>query len=254
MLGYRRFEISIAILLLIICVPLIIVYFGDSTSTPPAQCPAPTKCPPQAQCPLPDPSKISPAVCDACTRNLEVDRKANSVWQHPFEQKLIELFLNKDVNMLEYGSGFSTLWYPRFVKHYYSIEHDLAWYTQTKQKILDTNHVTYQLSQVDANHKGWKGGLAEGNYDQFEEYIKSVADFGVAKFDRVLIDGRARAHVAKYLITHNYLHADSIVFIHDYFNRPYYFDVVKEYYDVLSEMRTGQSLVVLKPKKEFVTK
>ena len=32
--------------------------------------------------------------------------------------------------ILEWGSGGSTLYFPQFVKHYISIEHDITWYNK----------------------------------------------------------------------------------------------------------------------------
>ena len=45
----------------------------------------------------------------------------------PQEISLIESFLEPRDVMLEWGSGYSTLWYSKFVRDYYSIEHDQKW-------------------------------------------------------------------------------------------------------------------------------
>ena len=47
--------------------------------------------------------------------------------------------------------------------------------------------------------QGWSGGFEEGTEEQFLEYIHAVKQFGVATFDRVLVDGRARAACAGYV-------------------------------------------------------
>ncbi len=44
----------------------------------------------------------------------------------PLEQQMIEFYLQPGKVMLEWGSGFSTLWFSQFVGQYYSIEHDKA--------------------------------------------------------------------------------------------------------------------------------
>ncbi len=48
-------------------------------------------------------------------------------------------------------------------------------------------------------------------------------------FDRVLVDGRARAACAEYVL--KYLHKDSYVWIHDYIDRPFYHEVARQYYN-----------------------
>ena len=50
----------------------------------------------------------------------------------------------------------------------------------------------------------------------------------VETFDRVLIDGRARAACATYILRH--LTPDSVVFIHDYVTRTRYHSVVEQHY------------------------
>jgi hypothetical protein len=67
------------------------------------------------------------------------------------------------------------------------------------------------------------------------------------KFNKVLIDGRARKYCAKSLWNH--IDQNVIVFIHD-FNRPDYQRTLK-YYDILDVNWNGQGIVALR-KKETV--
>ena len=47
---------------------------------------------------------------------------------HPKEIELVQSYCSKDTIMLEYGCGGSTTIFPRYVKKYYSIEHNLDWF------------------------------------------------------------------------------------------------------------------------------
>eukprot|EP00884_Botryococcus_braunii_P019139 jgi/Botrbrau1/5909/Bobra.0366s0085.2 len=181
---------------------------------------------------------------------MRESHKLNRVWMSVHEQMLIESFLDENNTMLEYGSGFSTLWFSQFVKSYYSIEHARDWYTRIKEKIHSLPNVQYKLAAVDPGYKGWQGGFSEGNYEQFEEYIKAVDAFGVPKFDRILIDGRARAFCAKYIL--KYLHKNSYVFIHDYIARTLYHENVDAYYTKVAIVMKGQTVVVARPKLEVL--
>ena len=49
-------------------------------------------------------------------------------WMSKEEIKLIEKYLNKNQVVLEWGSGGSTAHFSKFVKEWYSIEHDKDWY------------------------------------------------------------------------------------------------------------------------------
>lgn len=179
-------------------------------------------------------------------RALESLHKANKVWMSHHEQSLLESYLRPSDIMLEYGSGFSTLWYSQFVKKYYSIEHNQEWYEAISPEIYKLPNVQYMLSAVEKGHLGWQGGFSEGTPQQFETYIKAVDEVHNVKFDRVLIDGRSRAACAKYIL--KFLHKDSIIFIHDYHMRTYYHDTLDAYYTKVAIIFEGQSIVVARPK------
>jgi hypothetical protein len=95
-------------------------------------------------------------------------------------------------------------------------------------------------------HQGWGGGFEEGTLKQFENYVTALHRLNVTSFDKVLIDGRARASCAEYVIP--FLAEHAIVFVHDYVVRPHYHAVVDKHYIELARISTGQSLVVLKPR------
>ena len=163
---------------------------------------------------------------------------------------MIESYLLPTHDMLEWGSGYSTLWFSQFVNKYYSIEHHEEWYSTVQSKLRDTKNVQHKLSHVPDGHKGWGGGFEEGTLEQFKEYVESASNFGLAKFDRVLIDGRSRAACAEYIVP--FLTADSVVFMHDYHDRPYYHNVVNKLYQQIGCIDVGQSLVVLRLKAASV--
>jgi hypothetical protein len=177
-------------------------------------------------------------------------RSDNKVWMSTSEQALIESYLSPTDVMLEYGSGHSTLWFSQFVKSYYSIEHNAEWYDAISQKINKLPNVQYQIVSVEKGHKGWPGGFAEGSLEQFQDYIKAVDNFNVPKFDRVLIDGRARAECAKYIL--KYLHEKSLIFIHDFEARPFYHENLDAYYVKVAVVFEGQSVVVARPKLDIL--
>jgi|694.fasta_scaffold02536_11 glycosyltransferase involved in cell wall biosynthesis len=162
-------------------------------------------------------------------------------WMSDTEISTITKYLNKNDIMLEWGSGGSTNYFPQFVDRYYSIEHDKNWYNEISGGV--PTNVIFNLVQVDEN-------LTDPTQKhQVKTYIDFVDTLGVLKFDKVLIDGRGRGWCAEKIVP--YLHEDSIVFIHDYWQRPQY-HVVERWFDVIDYVKDGQSLVVLKMKKHLL--
>jgi hypothetical protein len=87
----------------------------------------------------------------------------------------------------------------------------------------------------------------QGTYEQFKEYVDQIDNIGLQEgsIDVALVDGRARLSCAIKLLP--YLHNNSIVIIHDFWVRPYYFDVLN-YYDEVKSVKHGQSVIVMRPK------
>ena len=52
-------------------------------------------------------------------------------------------------------------------------------FQQIQPHIDALGNVQYLMAHVPDGHKGWGGGIEEGTYDQFEEYVKRVDDFQV---------------------------------------------------------------------------
>jgi hypothetical protein len=81
-------------------------------------------------------------------------------------------------------------------------------------------------------------------YEQFKDYVEYPKTNNL-KFNRVLIDGRARKYCAKSI--YDMVSDDTIIFIHD-FNRLDYQKTLK-YYDVIDRLTIGQGIAALKKKK-----
>lgn len=164
-----------------------------------------------------------------------------NVWMATSEIQCIEKYINGKDTMLEWGAGGSTLHFSKFVKNYYSIEHNGEWFQNVKNNVpinVKIHHVPSDSPRTIPTQK-----------HQFETYINYIDTMGISKYDCILIDGRGRGWCAEKAL--NYIDENSIVFIHDYFNRPSYF-IVETWYEKIDEVRnTQQTLVVLK-KKQYV--
>ena len=162
-------------------------------------------------------------------------------WMSPREIELIQSYLQPGNVMLEWGSGGSTVTFSPKVDKYYSIEHVKDWYTKVDEELNRlglSNKVDNYLIEPDHPR------TIPTKYQEFQTYIEHVDVLSI-KFDRVLVDGRARAQCAERVLP--YLNEGAIVFIHDFWQRPQYHGVL-EWYEEVSSVRHGQSIVALKKK------
>jgi hypothetical protein len=99
--------------------------------------------------------------------------------------------------------------------------------------------------------------LCTGKYFKlFENYVTYPSRLNQKFYDFVLIDGRARPECAKFI--YDYLHDDSLIFIHDFYKESYddgkhlriggreHYHMVLEKYDIIDSTET---LVVLRKRK-----
>jgi len=102
--------------------------------------------------------------------------------------------LKQSRTMLEYGSGGSTIEFPKRVKKYYSIEHDPQWYERIKEDTEAQENLTLIL---------------EKDRKKYVEIPKDLNEM----FDIILIDGVSRPECA--LFSFNYLKDDGLLLVHD---------------------------------------
>ena len=152
------------------------------------------------------------------------------------EIEIIKSNLKPNDVTLEWGSGGSTLFFPKYVKKYYSIEHSFPWYYKIKKRVPKNVSIKFIRSNAPISNPSKR--------KQLKDYIEIVHKLNVPIFNKVLIDGRGRQWCAKEVL--NYLDEDSVVFIHDFDSRPRYQSVFTYY----AEIDHVRKLIVLKKKSE----
>ena len=175
-------------------------------------------------------------------------------WMHPAEINLILGFLHPNDIMLEWGCGGSTVLFSKYVKEYYSIEHNKEWYEQVTKKINDSNLKNIKFFHVPTDDGIEKDFLSpdEGkkltHRERYSTYSKFPSKIGV-KYDKILIDGRARQFCVEECIPH--LKENGLVIFHDFWmkGRDRYRDATLKYFDeVASIIYSAQTLAILKLK------
>jgi hypothetical protein len=130
-------------------------------------------------------------------------------------------------NMLEIGSGGSTLHFSKYVKNYYSIEHDESWLEDVerwvnKEKISNVKMILRQKNKIPEFDiaepiiaESWEELDHSSRSKEYKDYIQAPLDFGVL-FDVVLVDGRARPECFKFLCENDLINKPGTIFVHDY--------------------------------------
>jgi len=108
---------------------------------------------------------------------------------------------NKNIEVFEYGSGGSTLFFSKKVRRLVSVEHDPAWFEVVdrilkEKKILNCEYLLFesQLAPDGSLDFSDPESFASKEYPggSFEAYVKSIDAFPDQGFDLIFIDGRAR--------------------------------------------------------------
>jgi len=174
----------------------------------------------------------------------------NQPWMSKQEINLILSFLNKDDIMLEYGCGGSTMFFPNYVKEYYSVESDESW-ANSVEKIMPKNVTMHCVPVVrpddpDQKHATkWDQLYTTKMYHAYKEYIETGSKIQKPP-SRILIDGRARPQCARYM--YDFIDNDCIIFIHDWHPCRTHYRSVLEKYKIIKEINSGQCLVALSKK------
>lgn len=144
------------------------------------------------------------------------------------EIEFIRSFFSDRFDVLEWGSGGSTIYFSKFCNRYFSIEHDKSWYDKINKIKPENVKYYYVKNNLPRSHPTKK--------EEFIDYINFVDKIGVRRYDLVLIDGRARKFCAEKVL--DYVDDESLVFIHDWERKEYH--SVLEFYDIYkTEERVG---------------
>lgn len=152
------------------------------------------------------------------------------VFRKPFmrfrEMFLIEEILlgAKPANCLEWGSGYSSLYFPKLLEpgaRWISIEHHPEWYHKVHQELVQSPRITFTGLErllyyfIPADRPEIIQQYPETNtfdtYEDFKTYIEFPQRFG--PFDFILVDGRARTDCVEF--AQNLLSPGGIMLLHD---------------------------------------
>jgi hypothetical protein len=182
-------------------------------------------------------------------------------WMTDKQIAKVKAYLKPNNIMLEWGAGGSTIYFSKFVKKLYTIEHIEEWAKQKFPTNVEVFHVrpnywpkkdqgvkesditSERYKKVKLEHP-YANDHAIRRYWQFRDYVDQVEKLGISQFDRVLIDGRARSFCAFKVLS--FIDPRSLVFVDNFHDRPTYQDILNVY----EEVDSADSLIVLRKKNE----
>jgi hypothetical protein len=152
-----------------------------------------------------------------------------------------------EMNVFEWGSGGSTLFFASKCKRVTSIEHDSAWSGFLKEKLEELRLLNVDYNEIrgerieDFSQKDYRNPDDFVSKDMnsaglsFEKYVKAIDAYPEECFDIVVVDGRARNCCVKRGIPHlkkgGYLVVDNT-------DRNYYLAPFPELQDALKWQKT----------------
>ena len=117
----------------------------------------------------------------------------------------IESLLTPEFTVFEYGSGGSTIFYSKRVRHVISVEHDTNWFSLVRSALAEERVSNCDCCLIPPQHTAKPSGSSEDpeaycSSDQlyadysFYNYVTSIDSFPDQFFDLVSVDGRARPY------------------------------------------------------------
>ena len=155
------------------------------------------------------------------------------MYAFPEEKEFFLSHLNKDQDVLEWGSGSSTSVIAKRVKTITSIEHNKKWYDEVLKNLPENAKLHYVPSK---HHHDWRVD-GDGSPDNFEEYISYPVELD-NKYDLILIDGRVRVQCAS--VCKKISKKDTIIFVHDFSDQRISsgYDKIYEHLELVEKVRT----------------
>ncbi len=115
----------------------------------------------------------------------------------------IELFVKPGMNVFEYGSGSSTLWWDKLGAKVVSVEHDPVWFNIVKSHLeqdsqqqiflIPPDDVPVNNSTDPSDPFSYRTTHAGFENKTFRDYVSFIDRYPDHFFDVILIDGQARA-------------------------------------------------------------
>lgn len=151
----------------------------------------------------------------------------NKILPYMTNEEIIELvsYIDRNTTMLEIGGGNSTIFLSNIVKKLTTIEHNFEWSKTIKDLMKDTSF-DWEIHVIEPN---WPQShpFQPAENGQFNNYVNFIESLSDNEYDVVLVDGRDRVRCSIASIPK--LKDGGILLIHDFWNRPKYHSLLKNF-------------------------
>ena len=154
------------------------------------------------------------------------------------EIEYIEKILKPHHIMFEWGSGGSTIYFPKFVKKYYSVESQYHWFRFVRNKLRNEKDIFNKTSLKYIQPNEFYPYEDEPIRNEFTDYIEYIGKTGETKYDVVLVDGINKSRLYCVIECLKYIDDNGIVLVHDYSDRDKLKEGVDKYLDVYEVVNT----------------
>ncbi|MDG0801183.1 tetratricopeptide repeat protein [Pectobacterium polaris] len=163
------------------------------------------------------------------------------------ETQLFEYYLKQATCYFEFGSGGSTKLAARNNVEVFGVESDKVWVETLKKEVGPLCKVEY----VDIGPtKAWGYPVDDIHREKFPHYSETILKHD-RTFNLILVDGRFRVactlNAIKHILEKKKNIADSVIFIHDFWNRPDYHIVL----EFLEKLKMAESAGAFKIKNDI---
>jgi hypothetical protein len=142
-----------------------------------------------------------------------INRFAISMQMSKQERMYVANCIRGKNNLLEIGSGYSTLWFSQFVCHIVSVESRKEWFDKitdllnyNKISTVQLYHFPPETSAYDEqglekwNNRNTSEGSDYGTAEEFSGYLHGIEELvSNNKFDIILVDGNVREEIIRML-------------------------------------------------------
>ena len=122
---------------------------------------------------------------------------------------------HKPINVLEWGSGYSTTYFSRYLpeegSEWHSIEHNSKWAEYVKSLVGHSEVANVHVHYV-PNIGVYQEGIDDGSFEVFRDYVLFPLDLK-NRFHIIMVDGRARIYCMK--VGWQLLDNDGVMILHD---------------------------------------
>jgi len=117
-------------------------------------------------------------------------RRPDEPWLSQDAIRCCAALLNQEMVGLEWGSGRSTAWFARRLKHLHSIEHEKGWHEKIRERLKEfgVSNVSYRYIPLDHD----PNLPTVPRYEVPPAYVSVINEFAEEYFDMVIVDGHYR--------------------------------------------------------------